>query len=216
MPHPEARPPKAERAAPPSTASSDVTQLLRAFSMGDRAAYDALVPLVYAELRRLAHLRLRAERPDHTLDTGALVHEAWFRMLNQSRTDWRSRAHFLAVASEAMRRILVDHAKARRAAKRGGGTVVLSLDVAGPVADPQASDDERDDALLALHEAMARLAVFNPDGALIVQYRCFGGLTNAEIADLLDTSERTVRRSWTVAKAWLHCELTQSRSSELV
>ena len=192
---------------PAARASGQVTQLLRAYSAGDRAAYDALMPLVYEELSRIAHVRLRAEHPGHTLDTGSLVHEAWIRMLDQTRTAWRSREHFLAVASEAMRRILVDHAKARHAQKRGGGAVVLSLTDDASFADALAAPQQDDVMLMALDEALRELSAFNPDGARVVQYRCFGGLTNPEIAELLETSERSVRRIWTVAKAWLHREV---------
>ncbi len=185
-----------------------ITQLLRAFSDGNRDAFDQLVPLVYLQLSRMAHQRLRRERRGHTLDTGALVHEAWMRLQGQTRTTWRSREHFLAVASEAMRRVLVDYAKGRAAQRRGGGQVVLSIDDADSIADPSAIDDEQAEALLALDDALSRLATFNALGARVVQYRYFGGLNNPEIALLLDTSERTVRRMWVMAKAWLQRELS--------
>lgn len=181
--------------------------LLRAFSGGNRDAFDQLVPLVYGELNRIAHQRLRHERRGHTLDTGALVHEAWVRLQDQTRTVWRSREHFLAVASEAMRRILVDYAKAHGAARRGGGQAHISIEHVGALADPSAFDDERADMLVALDDALSRLSEFNAMGARIVQYRYFGGLNNAEIASLLDTSERSVRRAWVLAKAWLRREL---------
>lgn len=181
--------------------------LLRAFTDGNRDAFDQLVPLVYAELNRIAHLRLRRERDGHTLDTGALVHEAWVRLQDQTRTVWRSREHFLAVASEAMRRILVDYAKARGAARRGGGQFHVPIERADSIADPSAFGEERSDVLLALDDALSRLAAFNAVGARVVQYRYFGGLDNAEIASVLQTSERSVRRTWVLAKAWLRREL---------
>lgn len=187
--------------------AGDVTLLLQAFARGNREAFDTLVPLVYAELSRLAHQRLRHERPDHTLDTGALVHEAWVRLQGQTRAAWQNREHFLAVASEAMRRVLVDYAKARSAQRRGRGLTHVSLDDIGGVADPGALDAEQAEQLIALDDALTRLAVFNPDGARVVQYRYFGGLSNPEIAELLDSSERSVRRMWMVAKAWLQREL---------
>ncbi|MCA0374614.1 MAG: sigma-70 family RNA polymerase sigma factor [Gemmatimonadetes bacterium] len=197
--------------APAQAPAGDVTQLLHAFANGHRDAFDQLVPLIYAELTRVARDRLRRERPGHTLDTGALVHEAWDRLRHQVRTVWRSREHFLAVASEAMRRILVDHAKARAAQRRGGAQRHVSLDEIGGIADPSTLTDAQADLLLALDEALSRLATFNAAGAQVVQYRYFGGLSNPEIATLMDTSERSVRRLWIMAKAWLQRELAPER-----
>lgn len=165
------------------------------------------MPLVYDELRRIAHQRLRGEREGHTLDTTALVHEAYLRLVDQTRVEWRDRNHFFAVASEAMRRILVDHARQKQTAKRDGG-VPVPLDVAAEITLP---DDALTDAqaleLIALDDALHRLATFNPEGVRVVQYRFFGGLSNEDIAAVMGTSERTVRRTWTMARAWLHREL---------
>jgi RNA polymerase sigma-70 factor, ECF subfamily len=188
----------------------EITRLLQQVSQGGggRDAFDRLIPLVYGELVALARHRLRRERQGHTLDTAALVHEAYLKLVDQTRAEWRSRHHFFAVASEAMRRILIDYAKQRRAEKRGGGHGHLPLDEAGDV--PSGGGllaEQQAEELIALDEALTRLAEFNPRGAQIVQYRFFGGLSHEEIADVLGASERTVRRSWTVAKAWLRREL---------
>lgn len=187
--------------------SGDVTELLRDASRGSREAFDQLLPLVYDELRRTAHGRLRSERAGHTLDTTGLVHEAWLRLVDQTRTEWQSRAHFFAVASDAMRRILIDYARRSLASKRGAGAQRVPLDDAMDHDALLVMPDEQADELLALDEAMARLAVFNPQGAQVVQYRFFGGLTTDEIGAVLGISERTARRAWTVARAWLRREL---------
>jgi len=192
----------------PTREPGDVTGLLREASRGNREAFDRLLPLVYQELNQLARAKLRLERPGHTLGTTGLVHEAYLRLVDQTRAEWHGRHQFFAVASEAMRRILIDHAKRRRAAKRGGGGHHVPLDEVGEVgAEPDLMNDDQAIELLALDDALERLAGFNPQGARIVQYRFFGGLTTEEIGELLGTSERTVRRSWTVAKAWLRREL---------
>jgi RNA polymerase sigma-70 factor, ECF subfamily len=189
-------------------ASGVITRLLREASGGDREAFDALFPLVYAELNRLARLRLRSEQPGHTLNTTALVHETYLKLVDQSRVEWRSREQFFAVASEAMRRILIDYARRRRAVRRGGIAGHVSLEDAGelPASAPLLDEDQADE-LIALDDALRRLAGFNPQGARIVQYRFFAGLTTDEVAELLGTSDRTVRRSWTVARAWLRREI---------
>jgi RNA polymerase sigma factor (TIGR02999 family) len=184
-----------------------ITALLREAGGGNRAAFDRLLPLVYAELKRLAHGRLRLERPGHTLGTTALVHEAYFRLVGQTRTEWQNRGQFFAVASEAMRRILLDYAKRRRAAKRGGAGRTVPLDDAVDVPAGDLLSDDQSDELLALDGALRRLAEFNPRGAQVVQYRFFGGLSVEEIGAITSTSERTVRRAWMVAKAWLRQEL---------
>jgi RNA polymerase sigma-70 factor (ECF subfamily) len=194
--------PPVEQPRTPDDEAGDVTQLLAQASGGDIAALNRVLPLVYDELRRIAHMRLRAERDGHTLSTTALVHEAYLKLVEQERVEWRSRTHFYAVASEAMRRILVNYAHARRAAKRGGGAVHVPLDEAlVPL------DDEQVEELIEIDEALTRLEAFNPRGASVVVHRFFGGLGHAEIAEILGVSEVTVRRSWTSAKAWLRGEL---------
>jgi RNA polymerase sigma factor (TIGR02999 family) len=170
---------------------------------GDEAAIARLIPLVYDELRRIAHAQRRRERPDHTLNTTALVHEAYLRLVDQTRVQWRDRAHFYAVAALAMRRILVNHAEARRAAKRGGGIEPVPLDESVVALDDQQADD-----LLALDQALTRLRAFNPRGAQVVEYRFFAGLGYDEIAMLLNVSTVTVRRAWDAARAWLRRELS--------
>ncbi len=193
-------------ATQPEREPGEVTRLLHALSGGQRDGFDRVVALVYDELAMLARQRLRSERDGHTLDTGALVHEAWLRLVDQTRARYRDRQHFLAVASEAMRRVLVDHAKAYRAAKRGGGVAPLAFDVLERIPAPD-DDVSRAECLVALDEALDRLAAVNPAGARIVQYHFFGGLTHEEIAELTGSSARTVRRSWMVAKAWLRREV---------
>jgi RNA polymerase sigma factor (TIGR02999 family) len=192
----------------PGPGPGDITLLLREASHGNREAFDRLLPLIYGELRHLARHRLVLERREHTLGTTALVHEAYLKLVDQTRTEWHGRQQFFAIASEAMRRILIDYAKRRNAGKRGGGLAVLPLDEVGELADDGgflSADDA--DRLIALDAALERLTGFNPQGARIVQYRFFGGLSMEEVAVLLGVSERTVRRGWTVAKAWLQREL---------
>lgn len=184
----------------------EITSVLRLASHGNKEAFDHLLTLVYPQLNRLAHARLRAEPIGHTLNTTALVHEAYLKLVDQTRADWKNRSHFFAVASEAMRRILVDHAKHHRAKKRGGGAMPLDLSAADHATQTVFTDDQADE-LVALDEALDRLAQFNPDGATVVEYRFFGGLANPEVAEVMGTSERTVRRIWTVARAWLRREL---------
>jgi RNA polymerase sigma factor (TIGR02999 family) len=171
----------------------------------DSVSVDTVVPELYEQLRRLAHARLRSERPDHTLDTSALVHEAYVKLSGETRTGWKSRSHFLAVAAVAMRRILIDYAKGRNAAKRGGGDAVhVTLE---PAAIGRHAGALEPVDLLQLESSLTRLAAFNPRGAEVVQYRFFAGLTNEEIAEVMGVSVPTVRRSWAVAKAWLANEM---------
>jgi RNA polymerase sigma factor (TIGR02999 family) len=179
-----------------------VTQLLAAASGGNVDALNELFPLVYEELRGIARNRLRDERPGHTLNTTALVHEAYLKLVEQSRVQWQNRAHFFAVASRAMRRILVNYAEMKKAAKRGGGQVPIALEDAGI-----AFRDEQVDELLALDDALKKLGEFNARGAQVVEYRFFGGLTHEEIADILGTSVITVRRAWATSRSWLRREL---------
>lgn len=182
--------------------SNDVTRLLLRWSQGDRSALDQLLPLVYAELRGMAARHLRRERDGHTLEPTALVHEVFLRLVDQQEANWHNRAQFLGVAAQLMRRILVDYARARHAAKRGGAMTLVSLEQAGEVAEPQAVAD-----VLAVDEALERLAAHDPDQSRIVELRFFAGLTVEEVAHLLQRSERTVKREWRLARAWLFREL---------
>ena len=200
------------RAAPPSTAPSAtngqaahaVTELLHAWGAGDAGASEALVPLVYAELRRQARRALRREREGRTLQATALVHEAWLRLDGQHDARWESRTQFLAVAAQMMRRVLVEHARARHALKRGGGgagTQVTLGEVANAVAAPDAVD------VLALDAALARLATLDARKARLVELRYFAGLSIPEAAAALGISQATVGREWAVARMWLRREL---------
>ncbi len=186
----------------------EITLLLHEASGGDQDAFKRVVTLVYGELNALARRRLRAEGPGQSLNTTGLVHEAYLKLVDQTRAEWRNREQFFAIAAEAMRRILVDHARRRHRAKRGGRLEHVPLEEAedAPIADLVGDADA--EVLLALDEALDRLAAFNPQGARIVQLRFFGGLTNDEAAAVLQTSERTVRRSWSASRAWLRREVS--------
>jgi len=190
--------------------SSPVTKLLLEARAGDPEAMDRLVALVYEELHTLAHQKLRFEPTGHTLQTTALVHEAYLKLVDQQRVDWQNRAQFFAVAALAMRRILVNHAEGRRAAKRGGGAAPVPLDDAHLRG---ASPDVLDEQILALNEALTRLAAFNERGARVVEYRFFGGLSYEEIATTMGVSPITVRRAWESARAWLKRELEADLAS---
>jgi RNA polymerase sigma factor (TIGR02999 family) len=179
----------------------DVTQLLESWGKGDRLALERLMPLVYDELHRLAHRYLRNERSDHTLQSTALVHEAYLRMVDQKTVHWQNRAHFFGVAAQSIRHILVDHARGHRAAKRGAGAAKLSLDEAIGVPDRQEID------VLALDESLERLASLDPQQGQIVELRFFGGLSIEETAEVLHISPATVKRDWVMAKAWLYQNL---------
>jgi RNA polymerase sigma factor (TIGR02999 family) len=181
----------------------NVTQLLIAWSEGRSDALEELLPLVYAELRRLASSYLRHEAVGHTLQPTALVHEAYLRLIDQRRVRWRNRAHFYGVAAQLMRRILIDHARSVHADKRGAGRDQV------PLAAVDISALSTDVNMLALDEALDRLAAFDPQQARIVELRYFGGLTIEETAEVLSVSPATVVRDWTIAKAWLRAELTR-------
>ena len=198
--------------------SPDVTRLLVEMSAGNEAAADELLPLVYAELLRMAHERLRHEREGHTLATVDLVHEAYLRLVGGAEVGWQDRAHFFAVASSVMRRLLVDWARARRAAKRGGDQAALSLDAA-PGGVPDGAGDGgallervaapvRDETLIELDEALTRLATRSERQARVVECRYFGGLTIEETAEALAVSPSTVKDDWRLARAWLTREMT--------
>jgi RNA polymerase sigma factor (TIGR02999 family) len=200
-----------------------VTQLLVQWNGGNEAALGELTALLYRELRSLAQRHLRRERPNHTIQRTALVHEAFVRLVSQQSVDWRSRAHFFALASTLMRRILVDHARARLSSKRGGGMPVLSLDeLTNPPDEEDApapsdvesiagsSDDgDSDEDIAAIDEALTRLAAIDARQVQIVQMRYFGGLTIEETAQALEISDATVKREWAVARAWLKRELSR-------
>jgi RNA polymerase sigma factor (TIGR02999 family) len=181
---------------------SDVTRVLASIEEGDAAATEQLLPLVYAELKRLARRQLAGERPDHTLSPTALVHEAFLRLVDpEGRTSWQSRRHFFGAASEAMRRILVESARRRRRLKRGGDRRRVDLAEALIVVETVNED------LLALDEALARLETADPEAAELVKLRYFSGLTNVQAAELLEVSPRTAERLWTYARSWLLEEL---------
>jgi len=184
-----------------SPTSDRPTELLRAWSQGDGSALDRLVPLVYEELHRLARRYMRQERPDHTLQATSLVNEAYLRLIDVNRVEWRDRAHFLAVAAQMMRRILVEFARSRQRQKRGGGAVHVTLD------DVQELPDSNECDLVALSEALTRLATSDVRMSQIVELRFFGGLTVDETAAVLHVSPETVMRDWKTAKAWLLREI---------
>jgi RNA polymerase sigma factor (TIGR02999 family) len=182
----------------------EVTQLLVAWSNGDRAALEQLTPLIYSELHQMAHRQLGRERRGHTLQTTALVHEAYLRLIDQKEVRWQNRAHFFAIAARMMRRILVDYARARHVAKRGGGAQQVSLEEALEVSDERAAD------VIALDEALLALAELDSRKSRIIELRFFGGLSIEETAEVLGVSPGTVMRDWTFAKAWLQREISKA------
>ena len=190
----------------PMADAPDFTELLRAHTRGDAAAFEQLFPKVYDELRQMARGRLRHERPDHTLGATELVHEAFFRLVRLDRIDWRGRAHFLAIASQAMRNVLLDHAEHRGARKRGGGARAVTLERI------DVPEDMPTDEVVALCEALERLEQLEPRQARVVECRFFGGLNLDETAEALGISAATVSRDWTVARAWLHAQLAEGAS----
>ncbi len=180
---------------------ANVTQLLHAAAAGDRGSVDALMAAIYGDLKRLAASHLQSERRNHTLQPTALVHEAYLKLIGQRNTDWKDRVHFFAVASRIIRRILVDHARERGAAKRGGGRERVDLDQAHEQLSVSGVD------MLALDDALVALAEIDARQAEIVELRFFGGLTVEEVAQLLSIAPRSVDRDWRCAKAWLFCRL---------
>jgi RNA polymerase sigma-70 factor, ECF subfamily len=187
-----------------SSPSSRVTQLLDKFEPGDRSAEEQLFADIYTELRALAARYLHRERKDHTLQPTALVHEVYLKLVGQTCVDWHGRAHFLAIAAQAMRQILVDHARRHRAAKRGGSRHRIALD------DNLVIESNRDVDLLTLEDALTKLAKLNPCQAQMVELRFFGGLSIAEVAKVTGISKRSVEREWTMVRAWLRRELSRS------
>jgi RNA polymerase sigma factor (TIGR02999 family) len=184
-----------------TSSAEEVSHLLAAWSGGDRAALDELIPLVYDELRRLAHIYTGGESPGHTLQTSALVNEAYLRLANRNPS-LKNRAHFFAICAQLMRQILVDHARRRRSRKRGGGALRVSLDEGVIVSEERAAD------VVALDDALARLAGLDHRQSRIVELRFFGGLNIEETAEVLEVSPGTVMRDWTLAKAWLRREIS--------
>ncbi|MEO6871659.1 MAG: sigma-70 family RNA polymerase sigma factor [Chthoniobacterales bacterium] len=187
-----------------SPAQQTVTDLLKRWDGGDGAALAELTPLIYEELRRLAHHHMGGQRPDHTLQTTALVNEAYLRLADQSQVNWQNRAHFFAVAARAMRQILVDYARSQGARKRGGGAFKVELDEAALVSPVEAKE------IVDLHEALEQLSELDARKAQVVELRYFGGLNYDEIAEVLQTSRATVRRDWEFAKLWLYTELHEA------
>ena len=182
--------------------SGEVTILLQQLRGGNRTVEPQLIALVYTELRRLASLYMRNERQGHTLQPTALVHEAYMRLTREQDVSWRSRAHFIGIAATVMRRILVDHSRARRAAKRGGGAYVQQLP------EETAAYERQEEELIGLDRALDALAAQDQRLAQVVEMRYFGGLMVGEIAEVLGVSDRTIKRDWTFAKAWLRAEMT--------
>ncbi len=186
------------------TGPSEITVLLQRLKRGDEAAGDELLRVVYEELRRIARAYMWKEAAGHTLQTTALIHEAWLRLADQTRVDWRDRTHFYGVAAQMMRRVLVDHARARLADKRGAGAAELSLDWIEIESTPQKLEE-----ILAVDEVLSRLRVFDQQQARIVEMRYFAGMTVGETAVALGLSSRTVDREWALASAWLRAELSR-------
>ena len=188
--------------------AGEITQLLQGWRGGDRKALDELLPIVYKELRRLAHFQLRQERSDHTLQSAALVNEAYVRLVGLNPPRWEGRSHFFAIAAQQMRQILVDYARRHRAEKRGGGETKLSLEDTAALS-PQKSKDVD---VVALDDALKALAQIDARKAQVVELRFFGGLNFDETAEVLKVSAVTVSRDWTTAKAWLHREMSRDTS----
>lgn len=188
----------------PPQQEHEITQLLAKWSDGNQAALDELYPLVYEELHRLARRYMSRERKGHTLQTTALINEAYVRLVDQRNVQWANRSHFFAISAQIMRRILIDHARRHAYAKRGGGARQVSLDETAAVIQDNLSE------FLRLDEALTSLAQLDPRRSQVVELRYFGGLNNEEIADVLKISENTVIRDWNMARAWLHRQLSGS------
>jgi RNA polymerase sigma factor (TIGR02999 family) len=184
--------------------NQQITQLLSELSNGNRQVVDSLMPLVYKELHQLAHLNLRKERKDHTLNATALVHEAYLKLIDQTRVTWQNRAHFFAIAAQAMRRILINYAHKRKAEKRGGGGVFVTF------IDDQVKRDTQPEELIALDQALDKLSKLNERQSKVIEYWFFVGLTHEETAEVLGVSVPSVRRDWRLARAWLSRELNQN------
>ena len=182
-------------------ASGEITRLLVDWRSGDQAALDRLLPLVYDELRRVARNHMRREQPDHLLQTTALVHEAYLRLVDQKNVRWQTRAHFFAVAAQVMRHILVDYARGRQRAKRGGGSAEL------PLHDVAVLSEARAEELMAVHVALENLATVDPRKGKVFELRYFGGMSVDEAAEAMNVSPATVARDWRMAKAWLRREI---------
>lgn len=189
-------------------APQEVSQLLRAWSDGDKAAFDKLLPLIYEELRQMAKRYMDRQQVGHTLQTTALIHEAYLRLVDQPEARWQNRAHFFGVAATAMRHILVDHARTRQAAKRGGAAQQVTLDEAAAVSVERAAE------LVALADALESLAAFDRRKSQVVELKYFGGLTVEETAEVLKVSPETVARDWRLARTWLLRELSKTAASD--
>jgi RNA polymerase sigma factor (TIGR02999 family) len=183
--------------------NQEVTMLLSALTRGEEAAASKLMPVVYNELRRLAGIYMRREREDHTLQATALVHEAYLKLIDQRSVNWQSRAHFFGISAQLMRRILIDHARGHKRDKRGGDQQKVSLD------DVFLFAEQESDELLAVDDSLNRLARLDPRQARVVELRFFGGLSVEEAADVMGVSPKTVKREWSVAKAWLAADLKE-------
>lgn len=192
----------------PAVSPPEVTQLLADWGRGDRSALEKLLPLVHAELRRIAQRQMSHERPGHTLQATALVNEAYLKLAGQQEFEWQNRAHFFAVAAQVMRHILIDHARAHARDKRGGGAIQVSLNEAAVLAEDQAEH------FVALDEALRTLEQIDPQKGRIVELRYFGGLSIEETAEVLNISPRTVRREWQRARAWLYRMISEGTADE--
>jgi len=188
-----------------ATYSNEITQLLIDLSEGNRDAVDSLMPLVYSGLHQIAQRQLRGERAGHTLNSTALVHEAYLKLVDQNQVNWQNRSHFFAIASQAMRRILINYANSKKAQKRGGSGILATLN------ESEILGETRADELLLLDDLLKELETMNERQSKVVEYRFFGGLTHEEIAEVLNVSVPTVRLDWRLAKAWLSRELNQAQ-----